>query len=118
MEEDVLDIKLMNRPVAGERQREHGTYGGWLDDGTKSLREVNARTLCEAAQHPARLVALKRSIRLEFVLENPFTGHNIGPRWSRNKIPRALGQQGVELLLHGTSPIWISKATSVGSRNR
>ena len=118
MEEGILDIKLMNRLAAGEHQREDSPYCGWLDDRTESLGEVNAGALCEAAQHPARLVALKRSIRLELVLENPFASHNVGPRWTWDKIPRAVGQEGVELLLHSASPIGIGKAAPVGPGNR
>jgi len=105
MKEGIIDIKLMNRLAAGEHQREDSPYCGWLDDRTESLGEVNVGALCEAAQHPACLVALERTIRLVLVLENPLASHNVRSRWSRNEIPRAVGQESVELLLHSTSPI-------------
>jgi hypothetical protein len=37
MEEGILDIELMDRPVTGEGKGEDGTNSGELDDGAEGL---------------------------------------------------------------------------------
>ena len=85
----VLHIKLVHMPATREREskREHGPDGSWLDDGAECLIEVDPGALWEASQDPPRLVVLKRTIRLEFVFENPFSSHHVSLGRSRNKVP-------------------------------
>jgi hypothetical protein len=58
MKEGVLHIQLMNRPPAGQSQREHGAHSGGLDDGAERLIEVNTRSLGETTENPAGLIPL------------------------------------------------------------
>ena len=62
MEERIVDIQLMNRPVLVKSQAEDSADGGRLHNGTESLVEVDARALSESAKDPTRFVALKRTI--------------------------------------------------------
>ena len=55
MEEGILDIELMNRPLARESQREHCADRGGLDDLTEGFGKVDARTLGEAAKNQRAL---------------------------------------------------------------
>lgn len=67
---------------------------------TKSLREVDARALCEPAKDPACLIPFKRTIGVELMLEYPLACHNIGVRWPRNEIPGVVSNQSCILLFH------------------
>jgi hypothetical protein len=44
MEEGILDIKPMDRPVLGEGKGENGPNGGELDDGVEGLVVVHSRS--------------------------------------------------------------------------
>ena len=59
MEEGILDIKLMDRQVTGEGEREDGSDGGELDDGAKGLTVVHFGALGEAPKDPTGLVAVE-----------------------------------------------------------
>jgi hypothetical protein len=52
MEEGILDVELMDRPVPGEGEREDGTNGGELDVGVEGLVVVYSRALGEALKDP------------------------------------------------------------------
>jgi hypothetical protein len=53
------------------------------------------------------LAPVQRVIRLELVLEDPFAGRHIGPRRTRDQVPRVLGQQSLILLVHSASPLGV-----------
>lgn len=71
MEERIVDIQLMNRPVLVKSQAEDGANGGRLHNRTESFVEVDARSLSEPAKDPTRFVALKGTIRVKLVFEYP-----------------------------------------------
>jgi hypothetical protein len=87
VEEGILHIELVNRPTARESQGEHCADGSRLHHWTECLIEVNTGPLGETSKNPSGLVPLKGAIRLEFVLEDPLAGDNIGPRRTGHKIP-------------------------------
>lgn len=87
MKEHVLDIQLMNRPLTRKTQTEHDIDGGRLHDRAESLIKVNPRALSESLEDPTSLIAIKGAIRIEFVLENPFIGDDIGTRVTRDESP-------------------------------
>jgi hypothetical protein len=60
-------------------QGQHGAHGGWFDNRTEGLIEVNTWALCKTAENPARLVSLKGTVSLKLVLENPLAGDDMGP---------------------------------------
>jgi hypothetical protein len=49
--------------------------------------------LGEPLEDPTSLVPVQRAIHLEFVLEDPLVGDDIGPRRPRNQVPHVVGQQ-------------------------
>jgi hypothetical protein len=59
MEEGVLDIELVNRPVPEVSQSKDSTNGDRLDDGTECLVVINSGALCEAAKNPPRFISVK-----------------------------------------------------------
>jgi hypothetical protein len=62
----------MDRPVPGESQTEGDADGGWLDNMTEYLVEVNTRVLSEAAKNPTSLVSIQSTIEQQLVFEDPF----------------------------------------------
>ena len=107
VEEHILDVKLMNRPVTRERKREHCANGGWLDDRAESFIKINTFTLRESSQDPPCLVPIKRTIGLQLVTENPLACDNVSiARWI-NEVPSVVGQKSTILLNHEGVPIRI-----------
>lgn len=62
MQEDILDVKLMDRLVSRESQIEDSAYGGGLNNRTESLIEIDVRALCEVAKNPSHLIPIKGTI--------------------------------------------------------
>jgi hypothetical protein len=90
VEEGVLDVKLVQGPTPGDSQCQHSPNGGRLDDGAEGFVIVHSGALSEAPEDPTSLVPIKRVIRLELVLQDPLVGDDVGPRRSRNQVPRAV----------------------------
>jgi hypothetical protein len=67
MEEDILDIKLMDRPVAGKGEGEDGANSGELDDRAEGLVVVHSGALGEAPKDPTGLVAVEGAVRGQLV---------------------------------------------------
>jgi len=93
MKKSILHIELVYRPLARNSQRQNCPDGSGLHNRAGSFIIVNARALSKATKNPARLVALERTICLEFVLEDPLASHHIGSRWAWYKIPSVVGKQ-------------------------
>ena len=107
----------MNRPGTRECQGEDSAHGSRLHNRAESLIIINPWTLSKATEHPTSLVSLQRAMCLEFVLEYPLVGDNIGLRRTWNQIPRVISQQSIEFLLHRLAPIGISKTPTIGARH-
>jgi hypothetical protein len=88
--EGVLDVELVHGPAPGDRQSQHSSDGGRLDDGAEGLIIVHPGALSEPLKDPTSLVPVQRAIRLELILEDPLTGDDVGPRRPRNQVPRAV----------------------------
>jgi hypothetical protein len=59
IEEGILDIEQMDRPVP----REDGSNGGELDNVAEGLIVVHSCTLGEASKDPTGLIAVKGAVR-------------------------------------------------------
>jgi len=88
MQEGILDIKLMDGPLSRKSQREDCADSGRLYHRAEGLGEIHAGPLREATENPARLVPLKRSVRLELVLEDPLSNDYVGPLQGEAPDPR------------------------------
>jgi hypothetical protein len=53
------------------------------------------------------LIPVYGAVRIEFVLENPLAGDDVGANGTRNKIPGVVGDQDSKLHFHGAIPVWI-----------
>jgi hypothetical protein len=109
MQERILHIKLMNQSGMGDDQGEHGVDRGWLDNRDESVIVVDAGPLGEVEKDPRSLVSFQRAVGVELVLENPFTGDDIGANGVRDNISGVVGDQGNKLFFHGVVPIWINE---------
>jgi hypothetical protein len=117
VQEHILHIKLVNRPGAGDGQREHGVDRGRLDHRVESLIIVDVGSLGEAVKDPMSLVPFQSVIRVKLVLENLFDGGDVGANGARDKIPGAVGNQGGKLFFHGT-PVQIDEGGADGGGHR
>jgi hypothetical protein len=78
VEEGILDIKLMDRPVPREGVGEDGLNGGELDNEAKGLIVVHFGTMGEAPKDPTGLVAVEGAIRGQLVAKEPLAGDHVG----------------------------------------
>jgi hypothetical protein len=69
MEEGILDIELMDRPVAGEGEGEDDANSGELDDRAEGLIVVHSGALGEAPKDPTGLVAVEGAILGQLVVK-------------------------------------------------
>jgi hypothetical protein len=118
MEEGILDIKLMDRPVAVVGEGEDGANSGELDDGAEGLVVVQSEALGEAPKDPTGLVAVEGAVRGQLVAKKPLAGDHVGAWWTRHQVPGLVGQEDRILLLHSTTPMWVGKGSANGGGYR
>lgn len=71
------------------------------------LCEVDAGVLMEAADHPARLVLLQCTVRVQFDLEDPFACDDTSIGRPQHQRPSAIGLERVEHRLHRGTPVGV-----------
>jgi hypothetical protein len=81
VKEDILDVRLGDRPVLGE----DGPNSGRLDDRTESPVVVHSVALSEAPKDPTGVVPIQSTINLDLVSEYPFVSDHIGARGHHTK---------------------------------
>jgi hypothetical protein len=118
MEEGVLDVELMDRPVPREGEGEDGADGGELDDGAVGFVIVHSGALGEAPKDPTGLVAVEGAVRNQLVAKEALDGDHMGARRTRHQVPGVVGQQGHILLLHSPTPVWVSQGGAYGGGDR
>jgi hypothetical protein len=59
MEEGILDIELMDRPILGKGEEEDGSNDGELNDGAEGLGVLHFRALAEAPRDPTGLIVVE-----------------------------------------------------------
>jgi hypothetical protein len=64
---------------------------GWHDYQAECLIVVDIGSLGEAAKNLASLVPFLGAVRIEFVLENPLIGDDVGANGAMDKIPGVVG---------------------------
>jgi hypothetical protein len=118
MEEGILHIKLLNRPVMGDSSGEHRPHGGRFHNRAESLVVVDSGALSETPKDPASLVAIEGPVSVELVREDPFASDDIGALRSWNKVPYPITHQGPVLILHNRALIGIGEGSADGGRCR
>jgi hypothetical protein len=83
VEEGVLDVELMGRPVLGE----DGSNTGKLDDGV----EVYSEALGEAPEDPSGLVEVEGAVQGHIVAKEPLAGDYVGAWWTRHQVSGVVG---------------------------
>jgi hypothetical protein len=78
MEEGILHIELLNRPVMGDSSSEHRAHGGRFHNRAESLIIVDSGALSETSKDPASLVAIEGPISVELVREDSFASDDVG----------------------------------------
>jgi hypothetical protein len=117
VEEGILDIELMDRPVPGEGEGEDGADDGELDDGVESLVVVHSEALGEAPKDPTSLVAVQGAVQGRLVAKEPLVGDHVGVWWTRHQVPGVVGQQG-SVLFHSATLVGVSEGSANGGRDR
>jgi hypothetical protein len=118
MEEGILHIELLNRPIMGDSCGEHRANGGQFHNRAESLVIVDSGTLSETSKDPTRLLAIKGPVSAKLVREDPFASDDVGALRSWNKVPCPITHQGPVLILHSRAPIGIGEGSTDGTRNR
>ena len=118
MEEGVLDVELVDRPVLGVSQGEDGADRGGLDDRAERLVIIHARPLGETTKDPMGLVSFQRTVGVELVLEDPFASDHVRLGRARDEVPGVVLQQGGMFFFHSPTPMWIGEGVAAGSRDR
>lgn len=83
----------MNRPKVRDSKAEDNPYGGRFYNGTESLIVIDTKLLRISADNPPCLVASRGSIKIELILEDPFSIYNVGTQRTENERPP--GGQGM-----------------------
>jgi hypothetical protein len=109
MEEGILHIELLNRPVTGDSSGEHCVNSGRIYNQAESLIVINFGALSETPKDPTGLVAIKSPVNMELVRENPLAGDNVGALRSGNQLSGPIADQGSVLFLHRCTPMGIDK---------
>jgi hypothetical protein len=105
MEEGILDVQLVDRPVLGEDIPNDCE----LDDEIEGLVVVHSRALSETPKDPMGLLPIQRAVVHELVAENPLVGDHVGARGIRHQVPSVVGQQD-RVLLHGAIQVGIDES--------
>jgi hypothetical protein len=78
MEEDIIHIKLLNRPVVGDSSGEHRAHGARFHKRAESLIVVDSGALSKTPKDPMSFVAIECLVGVELVREDPFASDDIG----------------------------------------
>jgi hypothetical protein len=117
MEEDILHIELLNRPVMGDSSGEHHAHSGRFHNRAESLIVVDSGALSETPKDLASLVVIEGPVSAELVCEDPFANDDVGALRSWNKVPYPITHQGPVLILHSLAPIWIGEGSANEGRD-
>jgi hypothetical protein len=82
-----------------------------LHNRSESLIIIDAGTLHELTMNPMGLVPLECPIDLEFVLEDPIAGDNVGTMGSWNQVLSVVGHESDVLFLHSHPLMRISEGS-------
>src|SRR6266540_5063370 len=88
IEEGIIDVELVHRPITGDGEGRDSADGGRFHDRAKSFVEVDAVLLGKTSEDPASLVAIKGAIGFELMTIYPFAGDDVGARRTRDELPR------------------------------
>jgi hypothetical protein len=92
VQEHVLHIELVRRPVTRCHEMQDSANGRRLNDERERLVEVDASTLSVPPNNPPCLAPFKGAIRIQFVLENPFASDDVNAGRTRDKDPGPVAQ--------------------------
>jgi hypothetical protein len=92
VEEGILDVELMDRPIPGEGEGEDGLNGGELDDEAEGFIVVHTGALGEASKDPTDLVVVEGAVRGQLVAKEPLVSDHVGAWWTRHQVLGVVGQ--------------------------
>jgi hypothetical protein len=94
MEEGILHIELVNRPVMGDSSGEHRAHGGRFHNRAESLVVVDSGAPSETPKDPASLVVIESPVSVELVCQDLFASYDVGALRSWNKVPCSITYRG------------------------
>jgi hypothetical protein len=118
VEEAIFHVELLNGSVTGDSSGDHRVNSGQFYNQAEGLIIVNIRALSETPKDPTGLVAIKGSVSMELVSEDPLVSDNVGALRSGNQLPGPIADQGSVLFLHSCTPMGIDKHRTSGGGDR
>jgi hypothetical protein len=112
VEEGILDVKLTNRPRAGDDEVENKANGGRLDDGAERLVVVDVGTLGVAKNNPARLAPSKGAVGVELMPKDPLSHDHVSARRPGHERLGVVVDEGLVLSRHSSTPERILESLS------
>lgn len=88
------------------------TYHSWFDSGRKSLWKINTTYLVKTLGDQSGFIPINGAIFMLLQFLNPFVANNLLMSRPWNQAPSFVGQQSVNLLVHGLAPQ--SRGNSLG----
>jgi hypothetical protein len=61
---------------------------------------------------PPSLILFQCAIGVELVLEDPFSGDDVGANMTRDKVSSVVGDQSIIFFLHGVAPGWVDEGSA------
>ena len=109
MQESIRHIELVDRPSARNSKLENSANRARFNNRGEGVGEVHAGALAKAAHHPARLIALERTVGASLVAEDPLASDDVGTGRPRDKLLGVVPLESVELFPHHNEPMRIPK---------
>ncbi|CAL9009542.1 unnamed protein product, partial [Prunus brigantina] len=107
MEECIVNIKLMQRPVMGSGKSKNTPNKNHLGNRRKCVVVVKTFSLSVSFGHETSLVALNGAIGAMLYFIDPFASNGLLPGRKRSEGPSPIGFQNCNFKLHGLLPVWI-----------
>ena len=105
-------------PVLAGDNREYGADRRRFDNRRECLLEVDAWALMEATNNPPSFVVFEGAVGVEFVLEDPLAGDDLGISGTRHERPGTIVLKGIKLELHCGTPVGVAEGCTNGRRHR
>jgi hypothetical protein len=117
MKKSILHIQLMNRPPSRSCNTQHNLNCTLFNHRIESLIIINTRLLIKSSSNPTSLILGKSTISIVLQLSKPSPSNDINSWRTRNKTSDTVIHRCFELISHSSSPVGISKRTTIVTRN-
>ncbi|KAL2656120.1 hypothetical protein AAZV13_04G103300 [Glycine max] len=117
MEESILNVKLMKRPMTHGCHSKKQTNSGDFSHRRKGVTLIKAINLSITFSYQSNLKPINLTIRPNFNCIDPSTTHSLLARWKRNKFPSTIIFKGLHFINHSLLPSRMTKCLMNIRRN-